>query len=105
MVARAWSAFFTRYPLVLGPTWCQPQFAHGADIGEGGNAMVMNSFRFVLPMNLLGLPVVCVPVGTANGLPLGVQIIGNRFREDLCLDAGEAIEARLGRITPIDPKV
>jgi amidase len=66
--------------------------------------MVANTFRFVLPMNLLGLPVVCVPVGTAKGLPLGVQIIGGRFREDLCLDAGEAIEARLGRITPIDPR-
>lgn len=103
-VARAWAEFFTRYPLVLGPTWCQPQFAHGADIADTSGTLVMNTFRFVLPMNLLGLPVCCVPVGTANGLPVGVQIIGGRFREDLCLDAGEAIEARLGRITPIDPR-
>jgi amidase len=104
VVARAWGEFFARYPLVLGPTWCQPQFAHGADVAPGGAEMVANTFRFVLPMNLLGLPVVCVPVGTANGLPIGVQIIGNRFREDLCLDAGEAIEARMGLITPIDPR-
>jgi amidase len=104
MVARAWSEFFTHYPLILGPTWCQPQFAHGADVAPGGSEMVANTFRFVLPMNLLGLPVACVPTGLANGLPLGVQIIGNRFREDLCLDAAEAIEARLGLITPIDPR-
>ena len=58
--------------------------------------------RFVTPMNLLGLPVVCVPAGTAAGMPVGVQVAGDRFREDLCLDAAEAIEARLGVLTPID---
>jgi amidase len=31
-----------------------------------------------------------------------VQVIGDRFREDLCLDAAAAIERRLGTITPID---
>ena len=35
---------------------------------------------------------------------MGVQIIGPRFREDLCLACAEAIEARAGAITPIDPK-
>jgi amidase len=45
-----------------------------------------------------------VPVGVANGLPQVVQVIGPRFREDACLDAAEAIEARLGTITPIDPR-
>ncbi len=43
-----------------------------------------------------------VPVGTANGLPQGVQLIGDRYREDVCLDAAEAIEQRLGVVTPID---
>jgi len=32
-----------------------------------------------------------------------VQVCGNRFREDLCLTAAEAIEARLGVLTPIEP--
>ncbi|GGE17340.1 indoleacetamide hydrolase [Polymorphobacter glacialis] len=104
-VARAWSAFLADYPLILGPTWCQPQFPHGFDIaGPGSSTEVGELMRFVVPMNLLGLPVVCVPTGMAGGLPLGVQIIGDRFREDLCLGAGEAIEARLGHLTPIDPR-
>ena len=34
---------------------------------------------------------------------LGVQVIGSRYREDLCLDAAEVIEARHGLPTPIDP--
>ena len=42
------------------------------------------------------------PVGVTDGLPQSVQLIGPRYREDLCLDAAEAIEARLGVPTPID---
>ena len=56
------------------------------------------------PVNLLGLPAAAVPTGLADGLPTGVQVIGNRFREDLCLAAAEAIEARLGVLTPVDPR-
>jgi len=50
------------------------------------------------------MPAVAVPVGVADGLPQAVQVIGPRYREDLCLDAGQAIEASLGIITPIDPR-
>jgi len=102
-IARAWSEFFAEYPIIVGPTWCEPQFAHGYDIaGPNSAADIVNLMRFVTPMNLLGLPVVCVPTGIAGGLPTGVQVIGDRFREDLCLDAAAAIERRLGTITPID---
>jgi amidase len=104
MVARAWSEFFADHPLIVGPTWCQPQFEHGYDVAgpESGKDM-FNLMRFVLPANLLGLPAACVPTGNASsGLPLGVQIIGDRFREDMCLDAAEAVEQKLGVITPID---
>jgi amidase len=102
-IARAWSEFFADYPLIVGPTWCEPQFEHGYDVANAGSAAdIVNLMRFVTPMNLLGIPVVCVPTGVAAGLPTGVQVIGDRFREDLCLAAGSAIEAALGRITPID---
>jgi amidase len=54
---------------------------------------------------VLGLPSACVPAGRdeATGLPIGVLVTGRRLREDLCLEAAEAIEARLGVATPIDP--
>ena len=55
-------------------------------------------------VNALRLPAVAHPVGAADGLPQAVQVIGPRYREDLCLDAGQAIEASLGIITPIDPR-
>jgi amidase len=44
-----------------------------------------------------------VPVGNHGRLRPGVQILAPRFREDLCLDAGEVIEAAEGVVTPIDP--
>jgi amidase len=103
-IAREWSEFFARYPLIVGPTWCEPQFRHGYDLGPGGASRIVNLMRFVTPMNLLGLPAVCVPTGIADGLPVGVQVIADRFREDLCLTGAAAIEAKLGAITPIDPR-
>ena len=55
-----------------------------------------NDLRFISSMNVLGLPAAVVPVGLHNGLPVGVQIVGSRYREDLCLDAAEAVENRAG---------
>jgi len=54
---------------------------------------------------LLGLPSVAVCTGLRDGLPGGVQIIGARYREDLCLDAAQVIEDAAGQVTPIDPRM
>ena len=48
-------------------------------------------------------PSLAVPVGRHGRLRPGVQIMAPRFREDLCLAAGEVIEAAEGIVTPIDP--
>ncbi len=60
--------------------------------------------RMAMAVNALGLPAVALPVGTQGGLPQAVQVIGPRYREDLCLDAAAAVEDRLGVLTPIDPR-
>jgi amidase len=104
-LAKVWREFMVTYPLIVGPTWTQPPFELGFDIADAESAMkVVEMFRFILPANLLGLPAACVPTGVANGLPTGAQIIGDLFREDLCLDAAEAVEASVGVLTPIDPR-
>ena len=104
-VEKAWREFMTDYPLVVGPVWTQPPFEHGYDIIDAETAMkVVELFRFVMPANLMGLPAACVATGIANGLPTGVQVMGTLFREDLCLDAAEAIENVVGILTPIDPR-
>jgi len=45
-----------------------------------------------------------MPTGVSDGLPVGVQLFAQRFREDLLLDAAEVVEGRAGLFTPIDPR-
>jgi amidase len=66
-------------------------------------ADIARAMRMVVPVNILGLPSCTVPVGCDDGLPQGVQLIGAPFREDLLLDAAQAIENRAPAITPIEP--
>lgn len=46
-----------------------------------------------------------LPVGIRNGLAHAVQVIGPRYREDLCLDAAHSLKGQVGIITPTDPQV
>jgi amidase len=103
-IARAWSRFQAERPLILTPVSTRPPFPVGRDL-EGPEQVgeLIESMRCAVTVNLLGLPAAAVPVGVSDGLPQGVQLIAPRYREDLCLDAAEAIEHRHGIITPIDP--
>lgn len=101
---RAWGEFQEHHPLIVGPICTEMPFAVGTDLDVGRVAETIHAMRMALAVNALGLPAVALPVGTADGLPLAVQVIGPRYREDLCLDAAAAIEARLGVLTPIDPR-
>jgi len=102
MAMRLWSALFAEHPIVLSPTWAMPAFEHGADLGDG-EQLIRDTLRPVLPMNLLGLPAAVVPHGTADGLPVGIQVAGDRFTDLRCLDVAEQIEAASSPVTPIDP--
>ena len=45
---------------------------------------------------MMGLPGLSVPTGVVDGLPIGVQLVATRFREDRLLSAGEVIERAAG---------
>ncbi|RMH79099.1 MAG: indole acetimide hydrolase [Actinomyces sp.] len=99
-LVRAWSAFLSEHPVLVTPTWPQPPFPHGADLDI---EVTTSRLHLITPGNLLGLPSCAVPTGVADGIPTGVQVYADLWREDLCLDAAEVIEDALGVITPIDP--
>jgi amidase len=101
---REWSAFFVEHPVLLSPTWALPAFAPDADIASSLDGGMLEVFRPVLAANVLSLPAAVVPVGSADGLPVGVQVIGDRFTDLRCLAIAEQIERVAGRLTPIEPR-
>jgi amidase len=101
---RSWSEFLEHHPLIVAPIATEMPSQAGSDLDEGRVAEDLTSMRMAMAVNTLGLPAVALPVGIADGLPQAVQVIGPRYREDLCLDAAAALEDRLGILTPIDPR-
>jgi amidase len=101
---RAWGEFQETHPLIAAPIYTGIPFGAGTDLADGAVAETIRGMRMAVAVNALGLPAVALPVGVADGLPQAVQVIGPRYREDLCLDAAAALEDRLGIITPIDPR-
>ena len=98
--AREWSMFQERYPLVLTPFLLQPFFTAGRDTeGAEGVHDVLGQAHWSYLMNFVGLPAGNLPAYVAdlpNGpQPIGVQIVGRRWREDLIVDAMQAIEASI----------
>ena len=102
LLQRTWSSFFAEYPVMISPTWAMPAFEHGADIGHSGD-LVRETLRPVLAANLLGTPAAVVRHGVADGLPVGVQVMGDRFTDLRCLDIAGQIESAAEPLLPIDP--
>jgi amidase len=103
-LTRVWSAFLSDYSVAIGPNWGRPFWATDADLDPAsGVELLENTIRFIAPGNVLGLPSVAVPTGMAGGLPVGIQIYADLWREDLCLRAAEIVEAGFGGASPIDP--
>ncbi len=101
--AREWSLFLEDYPLVLSPFLPQPFFKPDRDTERAeGVHEVLGCAVYSYAMNFLGLPAACVPARLAelpNGpQPINVQIAARRWREDMAVDAAEAIEARVGQM-------
>ena len=104
-VIRDWNLFFVDTPLVLTVVCTEPPYAHGFDLESAARTMrLWREASTLMALPVLGLPGIAVPTGLADGLPVGVQIVGPRFREDLVLAAAEAIESRVTRLTPVDPR-
>ncbi|QNP75329.1 indole acetimide hydrolase [Streptomyces roseirectus] len=104
-IRRSWAEFLDDYPLLLGPTFTEPPVEPGLESRDRtGRDRVGSAMRLCTATSFVGVPAIAVPTGTTDGLPTGVQIIGRAFREDLCLDAAQAVEDRLGVLAPIDPR-
>ncbi|MEB0110988.1 amidase family protein [Variovorax sp. RTB1] len=104
-ITRQWQVFLERYPVVLLPACAELPFAEDLDLqGPDAYARVWEAQMTMIGLPLTGLPSLVVSTGLAGRAPVGVQLVAGRYREDLCLAAGEAIEARGVPPMPIDPQ-
>jgi Asp-tRNA(Asn)/Glu-tRNA(Gln) amidotransferase A subunit family amidase len=89
-------AFFEKYDLLLTPTIACPPFAVGFDNPTEIAGRPVGAYAwipFTYPFNLTGQPAASVPCGfTAEGLPVGLQIVGRRMADVAVLRAAAAFE-------------
>jgi aspartyl-tRNA(Asn)/glutamyl-tRNA(Gln) amidotransferase subunit A len=91
LIAQDFANAFEQVDAILTPITPSAAFAIGENSGDP-IAMYLNDV-FTVPANLAGVPAISVPAGlSADGLPLGLQIIGRPFDEEGVLRVAQALE-------------
>ena len=103
-LTREWLAFFENYAVLLMPVSGELPFPDQLDRkDEASFARVWHAQLPQIAIPFMGLPGLTVSTGLVGRVPVGVQLVSGRYREDLCLVAGEAIEAGGTPSAAIDP--
>jgi len=90
---------FQSVDLLLGPTTPSLPFALGEKTDDP-LAMYLSDV-YTVTANLAGIPAMSLPCGFANGLPIGLQLLGPHFSEGMLLRAASAIEQDLDLARPV----
>lgn len=93
-LVRAWEAFAQEYPVFLCPVSGELPFDQQLDVsGEEKFKSVLEAQMTQRALPAVGMPCLSVATGAIDGKPIGVQLVGPRFREDILLQAGRDLEA------------
>ncbi|MGR3205550.1 Asp-tRNA(Asn)/Glu-tRNA(Gln) amidotransferase subunit GatA [Bacillus glycinifermentans] len=90
LIKKDFEDVFENYDVIIGPTTPTPAFKIGEKTSDP-LTMYANDI-LTIPVNLAGVPGISVPCGFANGLPLGLQIIGKHFGESTVYRVAHAFE-------------
>jgi aspartyl-tRNA(Asn)/glutamyl-tRNA(Gln) amidotransferase subunit A len=100
MLVDDFRALFARIDVLYTPTTPTPPARIGqmeVEIDGAMHNVRLVATRFVRGINLLGFPAISMPCGfTASGLPIGLQLIGRPFEDEMLLDWCAQLEATLG---------
>ena len=103
-IMRQWRAFLAQYAVLLLPVSSETPFPDDLDLqGLAGFQRVWDAQLTMRALPAMGLPGLAITTDIVDGSPVGVQIVAAHFREDLCLAAASAIEARGAPASPVDP--
>ena len=91
LISQDFSQAFETVDLILGPTTPTPAFKLG-EKNSDPVAMYLNDI-YTIPANLAGLPGVSLPCGMVDGLPIGMQLVGNYFDEARLLNVAHRYQS------------
>ena len=90
-IVKAFDEAFSKCDFVLAPTVPMTAFEMGHAVSDPVETYLTDICT--VPVNIAGLPAVSVPCGfNADGMPIGMQLIGNKFNEAKILNAANAYE-------------
>ena len=91
-------SFMESYDVILCPVNALPAMNHGSEDGEN-----LRPFSYTMTYNLTGWPGAVVRGGTSpEGLPIGIQVVGRPWREDIVLAVAQLLESELGGFQAAD---
>jgi amidase len=103
-LVREWSLFLEKYAVLVMPVSGELPFPDQLDTRDAASfARVWHAQLTQIAIPFMGLPGLTVSTGLVGRVPVGVQVVAGRYREDLCLLAGEAIEAGGTPSSVVDP--
>jgi aspartyl-tRNA(Asn)/glutamyl-tRNA(Gln) amidotransferase subunit A len=95
LIAKDFTEAFKTVDVILTPTTPSAAFAIGEN--EADPVTMWLNDVFTVPTSLAGLPGISIPAGlSADGLPLGLQLVGRAFDEVTVLRVADAMEKSLG---------
>ena len=102
---RDWQIFLEKYPVLICPTSSEPPFSDLLDLEDFPRVIRAQLTQVGLP--LMGIPCLSIFTGYNEGpggkIPMGAQLVGARFREDILISAAKEIEVRSPKIEIAEP--
>jgi aspartyl-tRNA(Asn)/glutamyl-tRNA(Gln) amidotransferase subunit A len=93
LIVSEFNNVFNKCDVLLTPTSPTPAFKVGEKIGD--TLSMYLSDVYTVPVNIAGLPAISVPCGmSSNGLPIGMQLIGNKFSEQTLFNVADVFDSR-----------
>ncbi|WP_353093231.1 Asp-tRNA(Asn)/Glu-tRNA(Gln) amidotransferase subunit GatA [Tissierella praeacuta] len=93
LIKKDFDKAFNKYDIIISPTSPMLPFKFGEKTKDPLSMYMAD--LFTVPVNLAGLCAMSIPCGYVDGLPVGLQIIGDRFKEANIIKAGLGFEGGL----------